>query len=238
MLQVAIIGLGTLGIRMLEELSESGAETIIIDKDGDIINKYKNIAKSAYETDVINEKALQEILSSEVDAAIIDMGNNFEAIIMTTNCLHKIGIKRIIVEARNDEQGEILKLVGATQIIFPEQEAAKRITPMLLATNLYNFMPISEDFALVEIAVPDELDGKKITETNVRKEWNLNIVAYRKSIEDSFSFINASTFVFNKDYTILAAGKNDDIKHYIYKQGKQHTNLTNVSVFSKIFKKK
>ena len=236
MLQVAIIGLGTLGIRMLEELSQSGAETIIIDKDETIIDKYKNVAKTAYTTDVINEKALKEILSPEVDAAIIDMGNNFEAIIMTTNCLHKIGIKRIIVEAQNDEQGDVLKMVGATQIVFPEQEAAKRITPMLLTSNLYNFMPISEDFALAEIGVNDDLDGKKLTESNIRKEWNLNVVACRKSSEENFSFINASTFVFSKDYTILVAGKNEDINHYLEKMGKQ-TNLTNVSLFSRLFRK-
>lgn len=236
MLQVAIIGLGTLGIRMLEELSESGVETIIIDKDEQTIDKYKNLAKTAYKTDVINEKALQEILSKEVDAAIIDMGNNFEAMIMTTNCLHKIGIKKIIVEAQSDEQGEILKMVGATQIVFPEQEAAKRITPMLLTTNLYNFMPLSEDFALAEVAVNEELDGKKITESNIRKEWNLNVVASRQSSEDNFSFINPATFVFKKDYPILVAGKNEDIHHYLVKTGKEE-NITNISFFSRLFKK-
>lgn len=236
MLQVAIIGLGTLGIRMLEELSQSGADTIIIDKDEETVNNYKSLAKDAYITDVINEKALKEILNREIDAAIIDMGHNFEAIIMTTNSLHKLGIKKIIVEADSDEQGEVLKMVGATQIVFPEQEAAKRITPMLLTSNLYNFMPMSEDFALAEVGIIDELDGKRITDSNIRKEWNLNVVACRKSTDENFSFINASTYVFNKEDSVLVAGHNVDIIHYLSKSGK-HTDLTSVSGFSRFFKK-
>ena len=236
MLQVAIIGLGTLGIRMLEELSASGAETIVIDKDKEVIQKYKDLTKTAFVTDVINEKALETVLPTEIDAVIIDMGNNFEATIMTTNCLHKLGIKKIIVEADNDEQGEVLKMVGATQIVFPEQEAAKRITPMLLTSNLYNFMPMSEDFALAEVGIIDELDGKRLTDSNIRKEWNLNVVACRKSTEENFSFINAATYVFNKADTILVAGHNVDIIHYLSKSG-NHANLTSVSGFSRFFKK-
>ena len=236
MLQVAIIGLGTLGIRMLEELSASGAETIVIDKDKEVIQKYKDLTKTAFVTDVINEKALETVLPTEIDAVIIDMGSNFEATIMTTNCLHKLGIKKIIVEADNDEQGEVLKMVGATQIVFPEQEAAKRITPMLLTSNLYNFMPMSEDFALAEVGIIEELDGKRLTDSNIRKEWNLNVVACRKSTEENFSFINAATYVFNKADTILVAGHNVDIIHYLSKSG-NHANLTSVSGFSRFFKK-
>lgn len=237
MLQVAIIGLGTLGIRMLEELSDSGADTIVIDKDEETVNKYKDLAKDAYITDVINEKALNKILNKDVDAAIIDMGDNFEAVIMTTNSLHKIGIKTIIAEAETDEQGEVLKMVGATQIVFPEQEAAKRITPMLLARNLFNFMPISEDFALAELGVNEEIEGKNLIESNIRKEWNLNVVACRKASEEDFSFINPTNYVFNKSDTILVAGTNEDIAKYLVKMGKQ-PNLTSVSVFSRIFKKR
>ena len=237
MLQVAIIGLGTLGVRMLEDLSQSGAETIVIDKDELTINKYKDMAKYAFTTDVINAKALETVLPPEIDAAIIDMGNNFEATIMTCNNLHKLGIKKIIVEADNDEQGEVLKLVGATQIVFPEEEAAHRITPLLLTSVLHNFMPITSDFALAEIDVSDELYGKKLTDSNLRNKWNLNVVAYRKSSNDDFSFINSPNFEFKKDYTILVAGQNEDISNYLLKFG-SGMNLTNVSLFARMFKKK
>ena len=113
MLQIAIIGLGTLGILMLEELAESDAELIIIDKDEEIVEQYKKFATAPYILDATNENALQEVISKDLDVAIIDMSNNLEAAIMTTNYLHKLGIKKIIVEARNNRQGEVLETVGA-----------------------------------------------------------------------------------------------------------------------------
>ena len=151
MKQFAIIGLGAFGVRMLEELLTITDEIIIIDKDKEIINKYKDFAKSAYVTDAINEIALTKIIPPEIDAVIVDLGGKIEVSIMTTNYLKKMGIKDIVVKAQTDEHGEVLTMVGATKVVFPDQEAAKRITPMLASSLLFNFMPISANLALAEV---------------------------------------------------------------------------------------
>ncbi len=193
MKQFAIIGLGAFGLRMLEELLVITNEIIIIDKDKDIIDKYKDLAKAAYITDAINEAALVKIIPPEIDAVIVDLGGKIEVSIMTTNYLKKMGIKDIIVKAQTDEHGEVLAMVGATRVIFPDQEAAKRIAPMLASSNCI---------------------GKTLLDANLRKLFHLNVVAMRKLDMEEFFFINDPSYVFVDEDVLLVAGDENSINKF------------------------
>lgn len=214
MKQFAIIGLGSFGLRMLEELLSITNEIIIIDKDKEIIEKYKDIAKAAYITDAINENALRKIIPPEIDAVIVDLGGKIEVSIMTTNYLKKFGIKEIIVKAQTDEHGEVLSLVGATKIIFPDREAAKRITPMLASSFLFNFMPISANLALAEVRANENCIGKTLLDANLRKSFGLNVVAMRKVDTGEFFFISDPAYSFTDEDILLVAGDEDHINKF------------------------
>lgn len=214
MKQFAIIGLGAFGLRMLEELVEVTDEIIIIDKDKEIIEKYKDMAQAAYITDAINEVALSKIIPENIDAVIVDLGGKIEVSIMTTNYLKKIGVKNIMVKAQTDEHGEVLSMVGATQVIFPDREAAKRITPMLASSLLFNYMPISENLALAEVRANSYCLGKTLIDANLRKEFGLNVVALRKLDTDDFQFIRDPSYVFSEDDVLLVAGSEEGISKF------------------------
>ena len=119
MLQVAIIGLGTFGVRMLEELNDIDADVIILDKDADMINKYKDLARDAYITDAINHEAIMKCVPETIDAAIVDFVNILEVELMTINYLSKMGLKQIIVGAHTDETGIVLAFVCAYNVFYP-----------------------------------------------------------------------------------------------------------------------
>lgn len=214
MKQFAIIGLGAFGLRMLEELVEVTNEIIIIDKDKEIIEKYKDVAQAAYVTDAINEVALSKIIPDNIDAVIVDLGGKIEVSIMTTNYLKKLGVKNIMVKAQTDEHGEVLSMVGATQVIFPDREAAKRITPMLASSLLFNYMPISENLALAEVRVNSFCLGKTLIDANLRKEFGLNVVAMRKLDTDDFQFIRDPSYVFTDEDVLLVAGNEEGIAKF------------------------
>ena len=237
MKQFAIIGLGAFGQRMLEELLSVTNEIIIIDKDREIIEKYKDKAKAAYITDVINEVALLKIIPPEIDAVIVDLGGKIEVSIMATNYLKKLGVKEIIVKAQTDEHGEVLNMVGATKVIFPDREAAKRITPMMTSSLMFNFMPISENLALAEVRANEDCVGKTLLEANLRKTHGLNVVAMRKMANDDFYFINDPSYVFSEDDVLLVAGSEEHINRFsgnVERKGKKGLG----DVFRSLFPKK
>ena len=135
MKQFAIIGLGFLARRVLDELLEYDVEILILDKERDIIEQYQDQVSAAYVADAIREETIEKIVPEGIDAAIVDMGKRIEASILVTNYLSKRGVQRVIAAAETDQHGEILRLVGATEVIYPNREAAKRLTLPLVSPD-------------------------------------------------------------------------------------------------------
>ncbi|MCD6122029.1 MAG: TrkA family potassium uptake protein [Spirochaetales bacterium] len=213
MKQFAIIGLSRFGQRILEELIDVNCEILIIDKSREIIEIYKDKVASAYVADAINEEIINKLVPQTIDAAVVDLGDKLEVSILVTNYLKKMGIKRIIAKAETDEHAEILRLVGATQIIFPNREAAKRIAPLLISSLLFSYLPISRELVIAEIKVPEELIGKTLIEANLRQKHRLNVVAFRKENESDYSYF-APDYRLEDDDIFLVAAKETDIESY------------------------
>ncbi len=236
MKQFAIIGLGSFGLRMMEELLSITTELIIIDKDRETIEKYKDQAKAAYIADAINEVALSKIIPADIDAVVVDMGGKIELSLMVTNYLKKMGVRDIIVKAQTDEHGEVLSMLGATRIVFPDREAAKRITPMLVSSLLFNFMPISENLSLAEVQANEYCLGKTLIEANLRKEFGLNVVAMRKKEGGDFAFISDPSYTFEEQDILLVAGSEERI--FAFSQNSEPARAALGGLFRNLFPKK
>lgn len=210
MKQFAIIGLSGFGRRLLEELMETDCEIILIDKDREVIDLYKDKIASAYIADAINEEIIRKLIPPTIDAAIVDLGDRIEASILVTNYLKKMGVREIIARAESKQHGEILDLVGATKVVFPNQEAARRIAPFLVSSQIFSYLPISQDLVIVEIRVPEKLYGKTLIEVDMRRKYRLNVIAYRKADGEEYHFY-APEYRLQPDDVLLVGGAEADI---------------------------
>lgn len=209
MKQFAIIGMSRFGQRMLDELSQVECEILIIDKDPEIIEKSKDKATNAVIANVINEDTIRKLVPPTIDAAIIDLGERLEASVLVTNYLKKLGIREIIAKAETDEHAEILKIVGASQIIFPNREAARRIVPGLVSSVLFNYLPISNGLVIAEVKVPEKFTGMSLIEADLRRRYGLNVIAIREEIGD-YHFFDPEHKLSGND-VFLVAGSEDRI---------------------------
>ncbi len=210
MKQFAIIGLSHFGIRVLEELLQHEAEILLIDRDQQVIEEYKDIVAAAYIADVIKEELIQKLVPPTIDAAIVDLGDATEASILVTNYLKKQGVKRIIAKAETDQHGEILDIVGATDVVYPNREAAKRIALPLISSSLFSYFPIGEGMVIAEIQLPDQFLGQTVVEADLRRRHGLNVLAVRHSGGTQFSFISPA-YQFSEGDVILAVGSETDV---------------------------
>ena len=217
----------------MDELADSEADIIIIDRDRDIVERYKERVRDAYITDALSHEALQKMIPDDIDSVVVDLGGQLESSILVTNYLHKLGVRRIIVKAKSDEHGEILKLVGASLVVLPDLDAAQKVAPMLMSSVLFNFMQISENFALAEVSVLPEITGKSLVSVNFRQHYGLNVVAWRRSNQDEFQFVSGPDFEFEQGMTLLAAGTDTDIQKYVEKRGARPSR--NKSLFANLF---
>ncbi len=218
MKQFAVIGLGAFGLSVVEEMLELGAEIIVIDRKSEAIDVVKDRVHAAYIVDVVSEEAINKLIPKNIDSVVLDLGDNLEAKILVTNYLKKMGIENIVVKEEEKSHGEVLYLIGAKHIIYPDFEAAKRVTPLLVSDTLFNFMPISSGLVMAEIFVPKKYIGKSLIEANLRQNEGVNIVAIKKAQNEEYAFFTPAYVLAEKD-VLLAVGSEENILKFTAIQG-------------------
>ena len=213
MKQYAVIGASTFGKQILEELILLDCEIILLDKDPELIEYFKNDVTAAYIANAINQDTVTRLIPGDIDAAVVDLGDKIEASILVTQYLSKLGVSKIIVKAETDQHGEILSLVGAHHVIFPNFEAAKRVTPLLVSDILFNYLPISGGLVMAETGVPSELAGHTLMEMEIRRSKGINVVAFRRGGTGNYQFF-IPEYRLQEDDILLILGKEEDVSSF------------------------
>ncbi len=176
----AIFGLGMFGFEVCKELINKGGNVVAIDKNPEIIEKVKDIATQALLIDSTDEESLKNIAFENIDVAIVAIGVNIEASILTTALLKKFSVPYIIARAMNEIHARVLKQVGATEIINIEVEEGKRVAARILSPNILDRIPISKEQTLVEMIVPKTFVNKTVISCDFRKNYNVNIISIKR----------------------------------------------------------
>jgi trk/ktr system potassium uptake protein len=183
MLRIAVIGLGRFGSQLAQQLAKSGAEVIAIDKDSKLVEQLANEVAVAVRLDSTDEQALREQGIDKVDVAVVGIGNNFEANVLTTVTLKSLGVKFICARAEEETHGKILRRVGADEVIFPEDESAQRWSFRLLAPQIGEKMELAPGFSLARYTAPDSFAGKSLIDLQLRKKYRVNLIGLRSQGE-------------------------------------------------------
>ena len=178
----AIIGLGRFGSRLAVNLSRAGAEVIAIDGKRSVVESIRDRVALALMMNATNEEALRMQGIDQVDVAVVGIGHNFEANVLTTVMLKSLGIKKVVSRAANRMQGEILSRVGADAVVNPEDEAADRWAHLLLSPFIVEHVELAEGFGLVQMPTPRSWVGKKLRELDLRRDHKVNVVAIKRTV--------------------------------------------------------
>jgi len=184
MQRFAVIGLGRFGSRLAKALTKAGVEVIAIDKDRKIIEQISDEVTMAVRLDSTDEDALRAQGVDKVDVAIIGIGQDFESNILTTVTLKSMGVKYICVRAEQKRHGQILRRIGADEIIFPEDESALRWSFKLVAPQIGEKLDFAPGFSLAKYIAPLSFDNKTLLELRLRSKYNVNLIGLRHSGSD------------------------------------------------------
>jgi trk system potassium uptake protein TrkA len=211
-----IVGLGRFGRCMLQSLVSRGRSVVVIDRSDEKIQQVRDTAAKAIKADALNRQLFEEVLPDGVDCAIVDLGDEMQASILVANYLSKLKVPHIVVEALNAEHAEILKIVGATRVVFPEEEAAERLAGILAGRAVLDFFAVSDDFSMIEMPVPDDWVGKTVAELQLPHREHLVVVAVRhrasENDEGKWCLPDPSS-PFEATDLVLVAGATKDAHH-------------------------
>jgi trk system potassium uptake protein TrkA len=182
MKQYAVFGLGVFGVAVAKNLMMEGMEVIAIDDNEKNIEMIKNDVTEAAILDSTKEEALRAIDIGRVDCAIVCIGENMEASILTSLLLKKFEVPKIVARANSQDHRQILNLIGVDEIISPEEEMGLRLARRVSSTHVLHHLDISENHTISEVIVGSSFVGKSIRDLNLRSKFGINIVGIKKKI--------------------------------------------------------
>ncbi|XMB66400.1 TrkA family potassium uptake protein [Mycoplasmatota bacterium zrk1] len=176
----AVIGLGSFGRSVAQELIKLEANLLIIDNDADSIARISKFAPNAVILDSTDEESLKDVGISSIDHVIVCIGVDVQASILTTLILKDLGVKKVTVKVKNDYHAKVVEKLGADEIIFPEKQMGRRFARRVISDNILDIMELTDDFSYVEIAAPKSFKGKSLNELDFRKKFGLNVVSIKR----------------------------------------------------------
>ena len=180
-----VIGLGTFGRSIAQTLYENGKMVLAIDQMGERVQKVidDEIASDAITLDVTDENSIKKVVNDDFNTAFVCIGKNTQSSVFITVILKEIGIKTIICKAKNELQGKILKKIGATSVVYPEETMAKETALGVIRPNITEHFKFSEKYRMFEIKAPKDFVGKNLIELNLRNKYEMNIIGIKSKEE-------------------------------------------------------
>ncbi len=178
--QAAVVGLGNFGFSVARTLAEKGCQVLCVDADMEKVQTIKDFVLNAVQADATDERALRAVGISEVDVAIISLGDNREASILAAMILQDLGVKEIVVKVVSELHARVLKRLGVSRVVFPEKDMGRRVAERLLAPQILEHLELSEDYGIEEIVPPGEFLDKTIADLKFRTRYGVSVLAIRR----------------------------------------------------------
>ncbi len=226
-----VIGLGRFGMSLAETLYSEGGEVIAVDERADKVEEIKDRVSHAVQLDGMDLDALKAIGADAVDTAIIAIGENLEASVVTTVILKELGLSDIIVRAYTDREKRILHLVGASRVIFVEQEMGRRLGKTYSGNAVLDYIELSSTHSMVQWETPESLIDTPLAELKIRDKWSLILFAIKKGgaaskgfrwgkDQERLEFNTSPDYLLEKGDILVLIGKSKDLTRFTQqKQG-------------------
>lgn len=203
-----VIGIGRFGKHLATRLSEFGNEVMIVDKREDRINELLPVVTRAQIGDCTDEKLLRSLGVGNFDVCFVCIGDNFQASLEITSLLKDLGAKHVVSKTDRAIHEKFLLRNGADEVIHPERDVALRAARKYSARNVFDYVELTQDFSIYEIAAPESWIGKSIRQINVRSKYNINIFAIK--LDEKIMPVTNAEHVFRQGEHLIIAGNTKD----------------------------
>ena len=210
MKSILLIGLGRFGRHIAMKLYEMRHQVMAIDSSEERIEAVLPYVTAAQIGDSTNEAFLGSIGVRNFDVCIVAIGDNFQSSLETTALLKELGAKMVVSRANRDVHAKFLKRNGADEVVYPEKQLATWTAIRFSSDHIFDYIELGGDYAIFELSVPENWLGKSVGQLDIRKKYNINILALKKNgvLNPAITPDTALT----EDETMLVLGNLKDIQ--------------------------
>ncbi|MBK1785013.1 potassium channel family protein [Prauserella cavernicola] len=209
--RVVVIGLGRFGSSLAVELVNGGCEVLGIDSDPKLVQKLSDELTHTAVADTTDAEAMGQLGVPEFDRAVVGIGTDIEASILTTSILADFDIPNIWAKAVSRQHGRILRRVGAHHVVLPEHDMGERVAH-LVTGRMLDYIEFEDDYALVKTTAPAEAIGKPLGETRVRNKYGVTVVGVKRPGSE-FTYATPETVIAPRDLLVVA-GRREDVETF------------------------
>lgn len=209
--RVAVLGLGRFGLSLCEELMKLGLEVLAVDSDPKIIQSMTNDVTHAAVADSTDPEALTQLGVPDFERAVVGIGNNIEASILTTSALADFGIPKILAKAVSAQHARILERVGAHYVVRPEHDMGARVAHRITG-GIMDYIQFDEDYAMVKTVAPSAAVGHTLGESASRSNFGVTVVAV-KHRGGEYIYATQTTMI-EKGDVLIVGGKPGDVERF------------------------
>lgn len=210
MKSVLLIGLGRFGRHMAAKLIEEGNEVLAIDSDEGRVNDAIDMVTDAQIGDATNEHFVESLGVGNFDLCVVAIGDNFQSSLETTALLKDMGARFVLARANRDVHAKFLLRNGADRIVYPEKEMAQRLAVKYGNDNIFDYIELTDEYAIYEIPAPESWIGSSIIEKDIRKKYNISILATKS--QGKMNPLPHADYVFNHNETLIIMGHYRDVR--------------------------
>lgn len=210
--QFVIVGLGRFGSSLGRELVQLGYEVLGIDKDEEAVQEMSSVLTYAVSADCTDEETLRSLGVRNFDCGVVAIGDDIQSSILTTILLKDLGVKKVVAKAMSELHGRVLEKIGVDRIVYPERDMGIRVAHQLVSPNLLDYIELSKEYTIAELAVPQCLNGKSLHDINPRARFGCSIVAINKP--GGIIIAPTATDVLTERDVMVIIGTNDQIEQF------------------------
>ena len=207
--QFIVIGLGRFGSSVAKNLYKLGYEVMAVDKNEEIVQDISNEVTHAVQLDATDEHSLKELGIRNFDVAVVTIGEDIQASIMVTLMAKELGVNYIISKANSEVHAKVLEKIGADRVVLPERDMGTRVAHNLVSSNIMDYIELSPDYSIMEIAPLEDWYGKSLQELSLRSRYGLNIIAIKSDGSVNVNPLAGDTITYGS--ILVAVGSEKDI---------------------------
>lgn len=198
-MRVAVLGLSDFGFHLACTLGELGDDVMAVDRDEDRVQNVMRHVGKAIVADVADREALKDLGIRQMDVVAVDVGERFETSVLLTHYLRELGVPRVLVKVANEDQGRILGLIGASDVVQPERESAVKTAHLVhySRSRLLDAIALGGGYFTISVQTPASLVGRTVADLELLDRYRVQLIAIKPAAEESAPFLP------NPDYQLL-----------------------------------
>ncbi len=207
-----LIGLSSFGKYLARFLADRGFNVTVIDTREELVEEIKPHISCGIIGNAKDKETLKKIGVEEADGVVVSLGEKVDDSLLVIYHLKELNVKELYVKVLTEEHAQIVNLIEASEIIFPERESAYKLAQRIDNPNVLDYIPLHEGYSIIDWAPPEDFFGKTLRDLDLKRNYNVQVISIEETVPDRIKLVPKANHVIKDSDVLVVMGTNEDLE--------------------------